>query len=206
MILIRDLPDAVERAPTLHGAETRVMDKIEEQWGDRCRAHSVQRQIPDGWLQAMIYRESGGKERAFRQEPNGWTGIGLFQITHPSLKLRKYDWKSERWVGGLTDEQVFDPETNIGIAAKYITGFIVIYGNNFPRVAAAFNAGSAKATDANPWGLVQTAGHVSAEVAALNYYLSTKTQSPPELISLVDLAREEDDAMRRETTPPDGAA
>ncbi len=206
MILIRDVPGGPERAPILAGAEAQLMDKVEAQWGERCRSHSIPRNIPDGWLQAMIYRESGGNQKAYRKEPNGWTGVGLLQITHPSLKQKRWIPAEKRWIGGLTDEQVFEPDMNIGIAAKYVATFIIAYGNDFPRVAAAFNAGSARPSELNPWGLVSTGSHISAEVAALNYYLSTRVVEPPELISLVDLARDADEAARRDTEPPDGAA
>ncbi len=218
MVLIQDSPGAVERALTLHGAECRLMDKIEAQWGERCRSHAIPRGIPDGWLQAMIYRESEGDPKAYRKEPprkdgTFWTGIGLLQITHPSLKGRKYDWDTKKWIGGLTDEQVFDPDTNIGIAAKYIRGFINVHGNDFPRVAASFNAGSARPPmnkeHENPWWLHSTGNHISVEVAALNYWITayggSVTENPP-LISLVDLAREEDEKARKDTLPPEGAA
>lgn len=223
MILIQDLPGAVERAPVLSGPQAAVMDRVEERWGNMCRVYSEAYGLPDGWLQAMIYGESEGNERAFRREPNGFTGIGLLQITYPTLKGHHPEKRTVHvdgetktvtvWVGGKTDEEIFNPAVNLDIGAKYIATHYRMYGNDFPRVAAAFNAGSARPpgdkAHENPWWLHSTGNHISREVSALNYWIGKYKmlgQANPTLISLVDLAREEDDAARRDTEPPDGAA
>lgn len=216
MVLIQDVPGAVERAPTLTGAEARVMDRVEETWGGLCRVYGEAYGLPDGWLQAMIYQESGGDPMARNKEgtpldPND-DGIGLLQITHPSLKGRRRVQIEGKWawVGGLTDSQVFLPSKNLEIGSKYIAEKFKIYGNNFPKIAAAFNAGSARpATDPshdNPWSLHSTGHHVTNEVSALNYWI-TKYKNlgqgkPVELIDLVAMAREADDMARRDTEPP----
>lgn len=141
-----------------------------DRWEALCRSVSFTFGIPPGWLLAMVWRESGGNPRAYRLERNKdgsprvvkgrlLTGIGLLQITHPDLKR------------GLTDEALYDPETNLLCGARYIVDLIARFGRDFPVIAAAFNSGGRYETDANPWGMKQTEGHVSAEVSALNYYL-----------------------------------
>jgi hypothetical protein len=119
-----------------------------------------------------------------------------------------------KWVGGMLDPEIMVPATNFSIGAKYIAEKLKVYGNDFPRVAAAFNSGSAHPPSdkdhENPWWLHSTGNHVTMEVAALNYWISKYKNmghsKPAELISLVDLAREADDAARRDTEPPESAA
>lgn len=205
MVLIAEPPAYVERAITLTEQQVKLLLKIEADWGDTCRQVGGPLGIPDGWLQAMIYRESGGNRRAFRKEPNGWTGVGLLQITHPALKA------------GRTDAEVFIPTVNLGIGARYLQGLITKYGHDFPKVSAAYNAGSVRDSEKNPWGMVMTDGHVTAEVAALNSWLlyrRAKMQTereeavtPPAvaLIDLTEFAREQDELARQDTEPPPAA-
>jgi hypothetical protein len=119
----------------------------------------------------MEWRESGGNPHAFRRERHKdgspvldkhgvpLTGVGQFQITNPELK------------GSHTTDELFEPELNTRIAARYIKYLVAKYGVDFPKISAAYNAGSVQESGKNPWGMVQTDGHVSSEVAALNYYL-----------------------------------
>jgi soluble lytic murein transglycosylase-like protein len=173
-VLVADLPDGPWHAPVLAPADAKVLEAIEGKWGAICRAAAAKHGLPDGWLQAHIYRESGGNARAFRQErdQNGvaimrqgrpLTGIGLLQITSPELKSH---WR---------DEQLYDPATNLDIGAAYMATLAKRYDFDFPKVAAAYNAGSVRVSSANPWGMVQTTGHVSSEVAALNTWLGMAT-------------------------------
>lgn len=221
MILIQDLPGSAERAPILAASEARILDRVEEQWGPLCRLVGEAYGLPDGWMQATIYRESGGDPMARNTEGTPKDprddGIGLMQITHPSLKGRRkvtIDGRPQ-WVGGKTDEELFLPATNLDIGARYLAEKLKVYGNDFPRVAAAFNAGSARPPadkdHQNPWWLHSTGNHVSEEVAALNYWITKysgrhATIAQPILISLVDMAREADDEARRPTDPPESAA
>lgn len=161
MVLVWDLPNGPERAPMLAPAQAAQLESVEARWGDICRAASARHGLPDGWLQAMIWRESNGNPRAYN--PDG--GRGLLQITAPALKA------------GKSDEQLYDPVTNIEIGAHYLAYLARRYADpdgrfNFPKASAAFNAGSVRESSQNPWGMVQTTGHVSSEVAALNTWLS----------------------------------
>jgi hypothetical protein len=195
IVVTRD--DWSEFVPTLMAPELqRAMDGVIEKWGPLCRLEASKRWLDWRWIAAMIYRESGGDPKAFRREPNGWTGVGLLQITHPSLK------------GHHTDAELFDPELNVAIGARYIADQRKTYGDNFPRVSAAFNAGSAHLPSdeahANAWNLHCSKGHIDAEVQALNYAVS-KDLAPSSfpkaapLLDLTEVAREADDAARSET-------
>lgn len=150
-----------------------VLQSVERQWGDLCRKYADPLGIPDGYCQSHIYRESGGNDHAYRQERDAsgapivshgrpLTGVGLFQITDGGLKR------------GYTDAQLFDPELNIRIGTQYLAFLGGLYKWDFPSMCAAFNAGSVRPSSKNKWGMVQTAGHVSSEVAAYNYWLSMK--------------------------------
>ena len=191
MVWIAEPPNYAEYAPSLDDAGRKRMADIERDWGSLCREKGGPLGVPDGWLQAMIYRESGGNKKAFRKEPNGWTGVGLLQITSPALKK------------GKPDEVVFVPAVNIELGAAYVAYQMSRYGKDFPKVAAAFNAGSVRETGANPWGMVHTTGHVMAEVRALNTWLALRyadkfRPEPAPLIDLTEMAREEDARARAE--------
>lgn len=148
-------------APELVEGTSRIpgMLAVIERWEPLAVKVSETFGLPRGWLLAMIWRESGGNPRAFRREPNGWTGVGLLQPTSPGVKR------------GLSDEALYDPETNLLCGARYVVELVERYGPDFPKIAAAYNHGHVEHSERNPWGMVQTEGHVSSEVAALNYYL-----------------------------------
>lgn len=196
MVLVAEPPAFVEYTPSLSEAGSRKVSEIERDWGALCREKGDPLGVPDGWLQAMIYRESGGNKKAFRKEPNGWTGVGLLQITSPALKR------------GRPDAEIFIPAVNIEIGAAYVAYQIKRYGKDFPKVAAAFNAGSVRDTDSNAWGMVHTAGHVMAEVQALNAWKSMvyarkfRPEAAP-LFDLTELAREEDERARDDAPEPE---
>ncbi|MES2359966.1 MAG: transglycosylase SLT domain-containing protein [Gemmatimonadota bacterium] len=152
--------------------------------------------LPEGWLAAMEWQESGFNPRAYRIErqrredgvmvpivsPDGrpLTGVGLLQITNPGLK------------GRLTDAALFDPATNIDVGARYVAFLRDKYGDDFPKVSAAYNAGSVRPDAGNPWNMHQYGAHVSSEVSALNYYIERRNeQHQHELVYLADTATAE---------------
>lgn len=202
--------DGSQFVPTLTAARAVNMDRVYDRWGPMVRRLSNAYGLPRWqWGAAMIYQESLGNERAFRQErhadgtpivsqPSGrpLTGVGLMQITSEALK------------GHYTDEQLYDPELNIRIGLSYIRNLYNRYGDDFPKLSAAFNAGSVRPSDKNPWGMYCYGSHVDSEVSAMNYAILRELdehQVPmPLLIDMVDLARTADDAARE--NEPDPAA
>ncbi len=166
LIVTWDLPNGAEEVPMLPASQWNAVKRVEERWGPLCREIGAKYLLPDGWLQAMIFRESGGNPRARNTERTADPtddGIGLLQITNRGLK------------GNRTDEQLFDPLTNIEIAAKYVA---YLAGRpdtrakdgsaDFAKVAAAFNAGGVRDSAKNRFGMVSTGDHVDHEVRTLN--------------------------------------
>jgi hypothetical protein len=156
---------------------------------------------------AQIVQESRGNPRAFRQEPNGWTGIGLMQITHPSLKR------------GHTDAELYDPALNLEIGTRYTASLARQYHTldglpDWPRVFAAFNAGSPRADPKSPWNLFCYGNHVDAEVAFYNTLLLSRLSDVQtsaieavehqfDLVATLDLSPHHQDRDIDPAPPPD---
>ncbi len=113
MFVVWDLPNGQEAVPLLDASQWNQIKMVEYKWGDLCREIGAKHQLPDGWLQAMIWRESGGDEHARNREGTPEDpkddGIGLMQITNRALK------------GTRTDVELFVPRTNIEIGAGFIS-------------------------------------------------------------------------------------
>lgn len=176
----RRMGDGPEECPMLGGDGGRHCEAGISRWSDSFRAWGMG--VRWEWLIAMAYQESGFDPAARNKEgtpdPDN-DGVGLFQITHPSLKGRKLLAGLDgikRWVGGYTDVQLMDPQLNTTIACRYILELTRKYGPDFPKVSAAYNAGSVRppsdAAHENPWGMHMTAGHAESEVRCLNYVIS----------------------------------
>jgi hypothetical protein len=184
MIVVWDLgpPRGEEVAPMLDATQWTGVRAVEERWGELCREIGSRHQLPDGWLQAMIWRESGGNPRAYRVErdKNGQaimvngralTGVGLLQITSPALKRNR------------TDTELFDPGINIELGARYISELASRLDckgadgrPDFARIAASFNAGSVRPSTANRFGMHSTGSHIDQEVRALNVWIYQKLE------------------------------
>lgn len=166
----------------LPAEEWKSIEAGEAKYGELCRTAGQRNQLPDGWCQAMIKRESNFDERAFRQERNSdgtprvvngrlLTGIGLMQITDPGLK------------GRYTDEELYAPSLNIEVGCRYL-GYLASRADvrgpdgkaDFARLSAAFNHGHVEDTSANRWGMVSTGNHVDYEVRALNTWTYLKLE------------------------------
>lgn len=132
-----------------------LSQRVADKWG-----------VPVEWLRAMQFQESGGNPYARNPEKLPGIeddGVGELQITSAWLKR------------GFTDEQLEDPETNLTIGARHIVQSLVpTYGHDFPKISAAFNAGSVhhpyKGYE-NEWNMHCTLGHIDAEVSALNWQI-----------------------------------
>lgn len=175
LIVVWNLPDGPESVPMLDASQWNQIQMVEYKWGDLCREVGGQHHLPDGWLQAMIWRESGGDEHARNREGTPTDpsddGIGLLQITNRALK------------GGRTDVELFVPRTNIGIGAGYISYLASRPDTrgkdgvpDFARLAAAFNHGHVEASTANRWGMVSTGSHIDQEVRAYNTWVYLKLE------------------------------
>lgn len=147
-----------EWTPTLSKAQTEDVDRVARDWGIESQKIGDRWGVPRDVLLAMIWQESRGNRNALRREPDGRTGVGLMQITSPSLKL------------GYTDDHIMShPEVGIELGSRYIASLMKRYGRDWPSVFAAYNAGGVYPSKKNDWGLACTGCHVDAEVGAYNH-------------------------------------
>ena len=119
--------------------------------------------VPASWLVAIATQESGylsgnPAKQASIQSADGFSSIGIMQpIPGTAISL------------GYRPEDRFDPAKNIDMGAKLIAQGSAKYGGEFPLVAAAYNAGSARCSPGrNPWNLVVTDNYVGNAVAFNN--------------------------------------
>jgi len=172
--VVWDLPNGAETVPMLPAEQWKAIGDVERKWGELCRTAAGRYQLPDGWLQAMIWRESGGNQWARNRENTDDPrddGIGLMQITSRALKAN------------LADAQLFDPRTNIETGARYIGWLASLQSTHgpdgkadFARIAAAFNAGSVRPSTENRWGMHSTGSHIDQEVRAYNTWVYLKLE------------------------------
>jgi soluble lytic murein transglycosylase-like protein len=101
---------------------------------------------------ATIATESHGDPEAVRTEPDGRQSVGLMQTLLGTA--------SEMLGREVTAAELTDPGTSITAGALYIRTQRARTEYEPPLVAAAYNAGSLRETDANRWRLVATPEHV----------------------------------------------
>jgi soluble lytic murein transglycosylase-like protein len=158
--------------PTLAGVAARTFDAGVRRWEKLACAAAHEFGVPVHWILGMIFSESGGIPSA--RSPVG--AIGLMQLHSAAAK------------GGLSDEQILDPETNIRLGARLISR-IYFDGDQLPEVASKYNAGGTPngqphESSSSPWRMREDPGHIDRTVAAANYAAETltvcKTQALPE--------------------------
>lgn len=202
-LVIVEREDGSKFVPTLQGEQAADFDAGCDRWGGLAERAATRWGLRPVWLLAMWWQESRFNPRAIRREPNGWTGVGLGQPTHPSVK------------GNLTDAQLMDPEVNAEVTARHVATLVKRYGDDFPRVSAAYNAGSARhdtRTPPNEYDLYCYGNHVQAETCAANRAILRRRAEEAQLrgevlasqFDLVPLARDDAEEARREmATRPD---
>ncbi len=179
LIRVRD-DGGEEFAPTLHDANLiAVLEQGIATYELMFRSKAAVYDVPWEVLPSMALQESRFQKRALRIErnkdgsprysPDGrpLTGVGMFQITDPSIK------------GSLPDELLYDVGVNTNLAIRHIANLWQrkecrdAQGKPDPvRVFAAYNAGSIykpRPGFENKWGMHCWYGHIDVEVAAWNY-------------------------------------
>lgn len=97
--------------------------------------------IDPALIMAVTWQESRFSPTAIRQEP---------QIGDASRGLMQVLWSTAQSVASalglsLTDpSQLFDPDTNVAIGARYLADQIARYGGKIEAALAAYNAGAAR--------------------------------------------------------------
>jgi soluble lytic murein transglycosylase-like protein len=113
---------------------------------------SEEHRVPPELIVATIATESHGNPAAARTEGDGRQSVGLMQTLLGTA--------SEMLGREVTAEELMDPETSITAGALYIRQQRAQTEYEPPLVAAAYNAGSLRETEANRWRLVATPEHV----------------------------------------------
>jgi len=136
--------------------------RILKRWGDRVSWVCDRLYLRDkALLLATVAVESDGDPDAFRCE----------RRCNPSIGLAQVSYRTARWLGFKGSvRQLFDVETNLEYAAKYIlwqSGFKYTFGDP-PKVAAAYNAGGLYRSDKNRWHLRSTGSYIDDFVAVYN--------------------------------------
>jgi len=105
--------------------------------------------IPPAWILAIMCQETGlwsddPAEQAAKVSYDG--GVGLMQITHPSLGSPK---------------DMLDPEANIAAGTGLLAKLSRTRNGQLPEIAANYNAGGVRCgASGNPWGMVMTGDYV----------------------------------------------
>jgi hypothetical protein len=159
----------IEKAPVLTGKLAALFDRQVMQWAELAWTVSQTYSIPAGVIVAMIFRESAGNASARNAETP--PGLGLMQITNTSL------------YAGHTADEIMIPRVNLVCGAKFVA-YLASHcpGAGLPELASMYNAGAVPGpgpgntlrphpSALSPWGYRETTGHITAEVAASNYYL-----------------------------------
>ncbi len=130
-------------------------------WASLAKLHGDRNGVPTHWILGMVYAESGGDPDA--KSFDG--GYGLMQLTSAAARQ------------GFAYDALRDPDLNIRLGAEFIRK-IVRTGDDLPRVAAKYNAGSVRPSTDNPWGMHSTGNHISRVVKAANYALERLLTEP----------------------------
>jgi soluble lytic murein transglycosylase-like protein len=171
-------PDGSWSVHKLSGAEAKRFDDKVARWFPIALDNELRTGLPAPITTAVIDGESGGNEKA--EGPPSDHGIGLMQITHPSLKQ------------GLSDADVFIPENNIRLGVDALVTSAGHVGYDVPKLASMYNAGSSGSapwpSSSAPWGFreykIPSTGenpYISKVVRAYNYgidYLAQNSPSP----------------------------
>lgn len=148
-------PPVGEKVPVLSEVMHESLRAVRARWEKTVRPIAAKYGVPWEYPIVMIRRESGGDPSA--RSADG--GLGLMQITSPELKE------------GLTDEELLNPIVNVNVGTHYLSRLMNHYGDDFPVLSAAYNAGGRRPTTLNEWGMVCTGSHIDDEVCALNSLL-----------------------------------
>lgn len=96
---------------------------------------ALRHQVSQSYLQAIIHQESGGNERALRQEPR------IHDVSYGLMQLLGRTAKRLGFTGPLAG--LFDPRTNIALGTRYFSGLLTRYPE--PGAALAHYNGGPKA-------------------------------------------------------------
>lgn len=141
--------------PLYRNAVAKVMP-----WRQLAAKHAARTGLPISWILAFVYAESGGTPTTTLNEPSGAIGVGLMALT---ATVAGFPGKF-----GITYEQAFDPDLNMGAGADLMVKF---QGGklDLPQLASAYNGGLGAGGQPHVslksvWGMVEYCGPASGPV------------------------------------------
>lgn len=127
-------------------------------WYPLVQKYAAKHGVPEAWLLAVVYSESGGDPKAGNDLCcSGLTGL-------------------HRKVWGLTREQTYDPDTALDMGAKILGSAMRSQQHDLPRSAATYNHGHVAPSAASVWGMVENmpavpwTGYIEKIVRTANWY------------------------------------
>jgi hypothetical protein len=143
------------------------MEQTWANWSGLILDASSTHDVPAQWILAVMCQETGlwsddPAEQAAKVSYDG--GVGLMQITHPSLGRPK---------------DMLDPEANIAAGAGLLGKLSRTRDGQLPEVAANYNAGGVRCgASGNPWGMVMTGDYVGNVIRWNNTAIMYLDMSP----------------------------
>jgi len=114
----------------------RGLRRLWRRYGAHVRKHAETYNIPAELLLAVAWRESRGKERAYREEPRlKDASYGLCQILCSTARDLGFQGECHK---------LFDPDLNLRLGAKYLAFLLGVFRFNQLLAVAAYNAGPAR--------------------------------------------------------------
>jgi hypothetical protein len=133
-----DLAHDLNQHPISSADDMAALDRFKKAYSDHksdiedaARKYFVS---PD-WLFGIMWAESRGKADLVSTDPRGVRSYGLFQISNPGIR------------GATSDEDMLDPGTNAGMAAKFIQSLFAGRDFALPQVASMYASGRSNASD-----------------------------------------------------------
>lgn len=121
--------------------------------------------VPEVWIRAVIETESAWNPNAFRAEP---------QINDASRGLMQLLMRTARGLGFAGSENdLFDPDTNIDLGTKLLGDLRRKYGDDFRRIYSAYNSGKPDLYLTS----TEVAAHVKRAVSILEKYIGQAVQA-----------------------------
>jgi len=122
--------------------------------------YSNEKQLDPILTFAVIVIESGGNEKAYREEP---------QINDASIGLMQILFKTAKSIGyGGTSQGLFDPETNIKYGTKYLSKCFLAENGNIYNTFRAYNGGTGwRKSSAKALKMTET--HANKGIAVYDY-------------------------------------
>lgn len=142
-----------------HKVNTDVIRRVWSDYGAIMEKWSAHYEVPIEVVMTAICVESKGNARA-----KGGKNVGLMQLLVPTARSALKD-------PSLSEESLYDPETNIRAGTAYIALQKKSTLFDPPKVAAAYNAGSLRTAD-NRWGMKQYGPHLDKTVVWFNAVLA----------------------------------